>query len=71
MGADQPHNGARLEALGAGLALQPDPHHAVRDRRRREPVLGDPAYRAAARRLQDECRALPGPDAAVARLERL
>ena len=34
-------------------------------------VLGDPAYRAAAERMRDEIAALPGPEHAVALLERL
>jgi len=36
-----------------------------------ETVLGDPRYRAAAARIRDEIAALPGPEAAVAALERI
>ncbi len=34
-------------------------------------VLSDPAYRSAAERMRDELAALPGPEHAVALLERL
>jgi len=34
-------------------------------------VLGDPAYRVAAERMRAEIAALPGPEYAVALLERL
>ena len=34
-------------------------------------VLDDPAYRTAAGRMRDEIAALPGPEHAVALLERL
>ena len=71
LGADQPLNAARLEALGAGLALSPTRTTPQRIGAAATAVLGAPAYRAAARRLRDECRALPGPEAAVARLELL
>jgi UDP:flavonoid glycosyltransferase YjiC (YdhE family) len=71
MGADQPLNAARCEALGVGLTLdamraQPgDVRDAV------SAVLADPAYRAAAERVRDEIAALPGTDHALALLERL
>jgi UDP:flavonoid glycosyltransferase YjiC (YdhE family) len=71
MGADQPDNARRVVALGAGVALDvmrctsADVGAAV------EAVLGDAAHRAAAARIRDEIAALPGPEAAVAALERL
>jgi hypothetical protein len=37
----------------------------------REAVLGDPSFRRNAERLRDEMVALPGPEYAVALLERL
>jgi len=71
MGADQPQNAERCAALGAGrvldvVAATPDD---VRDAV--SAVLSDPSYRVAAERLQDELAALPGPEHAVALVERL
>jgi UDP:flavonoid glycosyltransferase YjiC (YdhE family) len=71
MGADQPLNAARIEALGAGIVLDvlratpAEIGDAVRT------VLEEPAYRAAAERVRAEAWALPGPEHAVALLERL
>lgn len=71
MGADQPFNAARVEALGAGIVLdvlratRAEIGDAVRT------VLEEPSYRAAAERVRAEARALPGPEHAVALLERL
>jgi MGT family glycosyltransferase len=71
MGADQPFNAARCEALGVGLTLDAvratpgDVRDAV------SAVLADPAYRSAAGRMRDEIAALPGTDHALAVLERL
>ena len=71
MGADQPLNAARCEALGVGRALEAltarpeDVSAAVRS------VLGDASYRQAARRLRDEMAALPAPEHGVHLLERL
>jgi UDP:flavonoid glycosyltransferase YjiC (YdhE family) len=71
IGADQPHNAARLEAVGAGVAL---------DALRATPgaigeavlhVLREPGYRVAAQRMRDEIMALPEPAQAVTPLERL
>ena len=71
MGADQPPNAARCEALGVARAL--DPLTATPDAVREAVVmtLSDPAYRRAAERLRDEIAALPEPQHAVALLERL
>lgn len=61
LGADQPHNAARVEALGVGhvldaVAATPDQvAGAVAE------VLADPSPRDAAQRLCDECAALPSP----------
>ena len=71
MGADQPQNAQRCAALGAGrvldvIAATPDD---VRDAV--SAVLSEPSYRAAAERLRDELAALPGPEHAVALVERL
>jgi hypothetical protein len=71
MGADQPWNAARCEELGVAVvldAMHATPagvHEAV------STVLDDPSYRAAAERVRDEIRALPGPEHAVRLLERL
>jgi UDP:flavonoid glycosyltransferase YjiC (YdhE family) len=65
IGADQPHTAAVLAERGAALVLDPiaatpeDIAAAVRT------VLDDPAYTAAAGRLRDEIRSLPGSDLAI------
>jgi UDP:flavonoid glycosyltransferase YjiC (YdhE family) len=71
MGADQPWNAARCEELGVALVL--DALRATPDdvREAVSTVLDDPTYRAAAERVRDEIRALPGPEHAVWLLERL
>ncbi len=70
LGRDQHLNAARVEAVGAGIALpsgaSPGAIAAALDR-----VLGDPAYAAAAQRIAAESRAAGGPDAAVQDLESL
>ncbi len=71
MGADQPDNAARVEALGVGTALDvmhltpADVRAAVDD------LLHDPRYRTAARAMAAECAALPRAEAVVARVEQL
>jgi UDP:flavonoid glycosyltransferase YjiC (YdhE family) len=71
MGADQPLNAARVEALGAGVVLDPllatptEIGAAVRT------VLEQPAYRDAAERVRREVLALPDAAHAVTLLERL
>ena len=71
MGADQPHNAIRAEALGIARVLDPvaatpaDITAAARE------VLADPSFRAASQRLRDAASRLPGPEAAVLRLEAL
>jgi MGT family glycosyltransferase len=71
MGADQPWNAARCEELGVALVL--DALRATPDdvRAAVSTVLDDPSYRAAAERMRDEIRALPGPEHAVRLVERL
>jgi UDP:flavonoid glycosyltransferase YjiC (YdhE family) len=71
MGADQPLNAARCEALGVGLALDPLRATPADVREAVSAVLADHAYRAAAERIRDEIAALPGPEHAVALLARL
>jgi len=71
LGADQPENAARCAELGASRTLdqaQLTPEHireVVLD------VLRTPSYRQVAERLRNEFDALPGPEFAVALLERL
>jgi UDP:flavonoid glycosyltransferase YjiC (YdhE family) len=71
MGADQPLNAARCEALGVGRvldALRATPEtvgEAV------SAVLSDPTYRASAERIREEIAALPDWEHAVTLLERL
>jgi UDP:flavonoid glycosyltransferase YjiC (YdhE family) len=71
MGADQPLNAARCEALGVARVL--DAVDATPDVVREAvlAVLDDPPYRRAAGRARDEIAALPGPAHAVMLLERL
>jgi UDP:flavonoid glycosyltransferase YjiC (YdhE family) len=71
MGADQPLNAARCEALGVAVALDAltaTPQEVSAAVRR---VLAEPSYRSAAGRLRDEIAALPSPENAVQLLERL
>jgi UDP:flavonoid glycosyltransferase YjiC (YdhE family) len=71
MGADQPLNAARCEALGVARALDAltigpeDVSAAARH------VLAEPGYRQAAGRLRDEIAALPAPEQVVHLLERV
>jgi UDP:flavonoid glycosyltransferase YjiC (YdhE family) len=71
LGADQPQNAARCEELGVAVVL--DAMRATPDdvREAVASVLEVATYRAAAERVRDEIRALPGPEHAVTLLERL
>lgn len=71
MGADQPHNAARCEALGVARVL--DAVEATPDDigKATAAALENAAYRQAAQRLRDEIAALPAPAHAVTLLERL
>jgi hypothetical protein len=76
--ADQPENARRVAAVGAGIAVDPEPEHAdapirssldpVALRAAIEDVVGDGAYTRAAQRLADELHALPPTDTAVTAL---
>ena len=70
IGADQPHTAAVVEALGAGVVL--DPLTAASDDIAAAVlrVLDDPGYAAAALRVRGEILALPSAGEAVAWLER-
>lgn len=71
MGADQPLNAARCEALGVGRALDALRATPAEISEAALSVLERPAYRAAAERLREEIFALPGPEHGVTLLERL
>jgi MGT family glycosyltransferase len=66
--ADQPYNGRRVAALGAGETLEGGSAAVAGLRAAVERVLGDPAYAAAAGRIAAESRALPPAPDAVAPL---
>jgi UDP:flavonoid glycosyltransferase YjiC (YdhE family) len=74
LGADQPHNSRRCVELGTARELDPmaltpqDVADAVTEMT--DASAGAP-YRAAARRIQAEINALPGPDRAIALVEGL
>jgi UDP:flavonoid glycosyltransferase YjiC (YdhE family) len=53
---DQPQNGVRIASAGAGMVASDGIRGAI------ERVLGDHAYRRAARAIADEMRALPPTD---------
>ena len=69
--ADQPENAARCAALGLGRVVPPADLTPEAARQAVLAVLADPTWRAAAERMRDEIAALPGPEHAVALLERL
>lgn len=71
MGADQPLNAARCEALGAGRVLDALRAKPADVRTAVAAVLDDPSYRQAAERLRDEIAALPEPAEALKLVERL
>ena len=71
IGADQPLNAARCQALGVAAVLDavsaaPETVRAAVSR-----VLADAGMRGAAMRIRDEIEALPGPDYVVTLLDRL
>jgi UDP:flavonoid glycosyltransferase YjiC (YdhE family) len=71
MGADQPFNADRCAALGAALALDAVEAAPETIGEAVMAALEDPAYRRAAGVLRAEIAALPGPETALALLERL
>ena len=68
---DQPLNAACCAGLGVGAVLGPEERTPEAIRAAVRAVLADPTYRANAARVRDEMVALPGPEYAVALLERL
>jgi UDP:flavonoid glycosyltransferase YjiC (YdhE family) len=71
IGADQPHNARRCEALGIGRALDPVRASAGDIREVAESLLADSTVRQNAAVMAAEARALPGPEAAVTAIEGL
>jgi UDP:flavonoid glycosyltransferase YjiC (YdhE family) len=68
---DQYANARRVQAVGAGVALDDGPAAASRVRSALEDVLYNGAYRVAARRVADEIASLPHPSESLAVLEAL
>jgi MGT family glycosyltransferase len=79
--ANQPENARRVAAVGAGIAVEPDPEDADEPMRSSvdpdalraaiQKVLDDGAYRRTAQQLADELRALPPTDTALTALAEL
>lgn len=75
--ADQPDNARRVEAMGAGVVVEPQDGGPIRSRvdpaalrDAIERVLADDAYAAVARRVADETAGLPPVDEVIGVLER-
>jgi len=68
MGADQPGNAARCEALGVSRVLDVIEATPAEVHEAATAVLTEPSYREAAERVRDEIDELPGPDHAIALL---
>lgn len=71
MGADQPHNAVRCEALGVARSLDPIAVTPAVIREAVQEVMGNPHYREAANVARDEIAAMPDPASAVPLLQRL
>lgn len=71
LGADQPHNAARVEALGVGKVRDAVTATPGEISESVDALLGDARARAAAASLRDDCARLPSPAEAVAWLEAL
>ena len=71
MGADQPGNAARCEAIGVARVLDVMDATPADVAAATAVVLEQPSYREAAERVRAEIEALPGPDHAVALLNTL
>jgi UDP:flavonoid glycosyltransferase YjiC (YdhE family) len=70
-GADQYANAAAVTAAGAGRSLGRDETSVDSIRAAVRDLLGDPAYRQAARRIQQEIRDMPSADHTVGRIRSL
>jgi UDP:flavonoid glycosyltransferase YjiC (YdhE family) len=71
LAGDQPANAARCIDLGVARLVTPDERTSVGIREAVLEVLSAPRYRENAMRMRRELQTLPGPDHAVALLERL
>jgi MGT family glycosyltransferase len=71
MSADQPYNAACCAALGVGRVIGPEERSAAAIGAAARMVLEDATYRRNAERVRQGMLALPGPEHAVALLERL
>jgi UDP:flavonoid glycosyltransferase YjiC (YdhE family) len=71
MGADHPLNASRCAALGLARVLDPKTATPATIREAVRTVLSDPTYKASAKRVEQEQRAMPGPGRAVELLELL
>ena len=71
LGADQPENAVRCAELGASRTLDQDHLTPEHIRQIVLDVLHTPSYGRNAEQLRDEFERLPGPESAVALLERL
>lgn len=69
LGADQPHNAARCQALGVGQVLNPISTTPEIVRSTVSAMLTDPRYRRAAEAIRREIANLPGPESAIPLLE--
>ncbi len=69
--ADQPMHASRCDAIGTSLSLDRDDLTAEMVRAATWRVLREPEFRKRARALADEIASMPGPDAAVALIERI
>jgi UDP:flavonoid glycosyltransferase YjiC (YdhE family) len=70
-GANQFHNAEACVSRGAGRSLLPGEISPGSVRQEMQYLLEEPGYRSAARQIRDEFRLMPGPEEAVALLERL
>jgi UDP:flavonoid glycosyltransferase YjiC (YdhE family) len=68
LAADQPDNGDRAEAAGVARILPPDAGPATVSEAI-EAVVADPSYRRRSSEIAAEIAAMPGPEAAVDRIE--
>jgi UDP:flavonoid glycosyltransferase YjiC (YdhE family) len=71
MGADQPLNAARAEALGVALVLDAIDATSADIQHAAVTVLSEPSYLRKAELIRDEIRALPGPGHALELIEQL
>ncbi len=71
LAADQPDNARRCVSLGVARVVAADDRTPLGIRDAVRAVLRDPGYRRNAMRMREESERLPGPDHAVAWLERL